>query len=189
MENASLPRRMGRIDRMATTPNLILCLALILSSVLMDCSTTPQRSTVAVTPEEGRNAASKQHFKDYLAKCDTNELRCVWFLQDNPRIGMVMTIRLDQETVLTGRDFYGWALQGGDGNRRLSHPQVLTLKQIICNLPPSDKMADFNKSVFTSVRNGKNVEVFQYDRHRCPAIILRVYDIGGGYFETNTATL
>jgi len=110
-------------------PKLILLLALVLSRVLFGCSTTPQRSTVAVTPEEGRNAAAKQHFKDYLAKCDTNEIRCVWFLQNDPRIGMAMTIHLDQETVFIVRDVYGHALQGGDGDRRLAHSQVLTLKK------------------------------------------------------------
>ena len=132
-----------------------------------------------------QDAAAKRYFEHYLANCDTNAINCLWFLQNQPGIGMVMTIHLDQETVFTVRDVYNWALQGGDGTRRLTHSQVLTLKQIIGNLPASDKNADFNKSVFISIRNGEKVEVFQYDRRHAPAIVQRIYDIGGGYLETN----
>ncbi|HEV7926700.1 MAG TPA: hypothetical protein VGR14_15180, partial [Verrucomicrobiae bacterium] len=65
---------------------------------------------------------------------------------------------------------------------------VLNLKQIISLLPRSDEKADRHTSVFISMRNGKNVEVFQYDRHHVPCNVQRIYDVGGGYFETNTDT-
>jgi hypothetical protein len=135
---------------------------------------------VGFTAQKKGNAAVKQYFTDYLVKCDTNEIRSVWFLQSNPRIGMEMTINLESGAVFTGRDVYNWALQGVDINRRLSHFQVLTLKQITSNMPPSDTNADFARSVFTSVRYGKNVDVFQHGRHRPLAIVQRIYDIGGG---------
>jgi len=68
----------------------------------------------------------------------------------------------------------------------MNHPQLLTLRKIIGDLPASDENAIFNKSVFVAIRNGKNVKVFQYDRQHTPAIVQRIYDIGGGYFETST---
>jgi hypothetical protein len=173
-------------DAVSMKPKLILCLALVLSGISFGCSTAAKHSTVVVT--SGPAAGAKRYFEDYLVHCDTNAINCLWFLQNDPRIGMVMTIHLDQETVFTVRDFYGHAEQSFE-TRRLSHPQVLTLKQIISNLPPSDKKADFNKSVLISIRNGKNAEVFQYDRHHTSAIIQRIYDIGGGYLETNTVAL
>ena len=129
---------------------------------------------------------AKQYFRDYLVNCETNGMNCLWFLQSNLGIGMVMTIHLDQETVFTVRDVYNWALQGGDGTRRLTHSQVLTLKEIITNLPASNTNAGFNNSVFVSVRNGGKAEVFQYERQHIPPIIQRIYDIGGGYLETNS---
>jgi len=169
----------------AVKTKILLCLSLVLSSISFGCSTAGRPPTAAVA--DRRAAEAKRHFEDYLVHCDTNAINCLWFLQNDPRIGMEMTIHLDQETVFTVREFHDHAEQSFE-TRRLSHPQVLTLKQIISNLPPSDKKAEFNKSVFFSMRNGKNVEVFQYDRHHVPCNVQRIYDIGGGYFETNTDT-
>ena len=129
-----------------------------------------------------RDEEAKAYFKDYLAKCGTNEIRCLCFLQDNPRIGMVMTINLNEESVTTAREVYNWADQSFE-TRKLSHSQILNLKKIISSLPASDKNADFNKSVFVSIWNGKAVEVFQYDRQHVPGIVQRIYDIGGGYLN------
>jgi hypothetical protein len=59
---------------------------------------------------------------------------------------------------------------------------VLSLQKISAELPPSDLTVKFGKAVFVSVwRNGK-VEVFHYNRQHPPAVIRRIYDIGGGYF-------
>jgi hypothetical protein len=55
----------------------------------------------------------------------------------------MMTIYLDRETVFTVRDVYNWAHQAAK-TRTLSHSQVLTLEQIITNLPPSDTNSDFS---------------------------------------------
>jgi hypothetical protein len=107
----------------------------------------------------GLKRDAKQYFKNYLDNCETNGMNCLWFLQSNPKIGMVMTIHLDQGTVFTERDVYNWAHQNS-GTRRLTHPQVRTLKEIITNLPASNTNAGFNDSVFVSVRNAGKVEVF-----------------------------
>jgi hypothetical protein len=131
-------------------------------------------------------AGAEQYFKQYLATCDTDEIRCLWFLQDNPHIGMVMTVNLRNYTVYTVRDVYNWAEQSSE-TRKLSHPQVVTLKQIVNGLPPSGKNAGFDRSVFVSIRKGSQTEVFQYDRRHAPTVIQRIYDIGGGYFYSGKA--
>jgi hypothetical protein len=122
-----------------------------------------------------------KHFQEYLAQCGTNEIRCVWFLQDKPNVGMVMTLNLQQESVYTVREVYNWALQNSE-TRKLTHPQVLSLQKISGELPPSDSTAEFARAVSVSVRRGGKVDVFRYNRQHAPAVIQRIYDIGGGYF-------
>jgi hypothetical protein len=161
-------------------PKLILGLALGLSGSLVGCSSAIRHSGAVAAPKQDEGAEG--YFKDYLGKCDTNEIRCLWFLQDNPKIGMVMTINLNQESVSTARDVYNWAVQSL-AIRQLSHSQILNLEKIISSLPASDKNTEFNQSVFVSLRNGNQVKIFQYNRQYAPAIIQRIYDIGGGYFE------
>jgi hypothetical protein len=164
---------------------IILCLALILGGISFGCSTAPRLSADPI--KSRRDAEAKQFFDDYLMHCETNAINCLWFLQNNPRIGMKMTIHLDQATVTTERDVYNWATQY-EGTRQLTYSQGLTLKQIISHLPRSDEKADRNTSVFISMRNGNNVDLFQCDRRHVPCNIQRIYDIAGGYFETNTDT-
>lgn len=133
---------------------------------------------------------AQRYFDNYLHQCGTNEIRCFWFLDNNPRVGMAMTINLEQQTVFTVRDVYDWAEQAAH-TRPLSYSQVLTLKQIINDLPPSETNSDFSRSLLISKRNGDKTEVFQYDRRHIPPAVPRIYDIGGGYLEpslTNDAS-
>ena len=95
-----------------------------------------------------------------------------------------MTINLNRESVFTVREVYNWAEQSSE-TRQLTHSQILNLQKIIGNLPASDKNAEFNKSAFVSLRNESQAKIFQYNRQRAPAIIQRIYDIGGGYFEVD----
>ena len=157
---------------------LILCLALVLSGGLLGCSDIAQHSVTAPKQDE----TVKAYFQDYLAKCDTNEIRCLWFLDDKPVVGEVMTINLSKESVFTALEVYSWA-QEGSQVRQLSHSKKLNLEKIIGDLPASDKNAEFDKSVFISLRNGSQTKIFQYNRQYVPAIIQRIYDLGGGYFE------
>lgn len=136
------------------------------------------------------DSLARRYFDNYLHQCGTNDLRCLWFLDNNPRVGMVMTINLEQQTVYTVRDVYDWAEQAAH-TRPLSDSQVLTLKQIINDLLPSAPNSDFSRSLFVSKRNGDKTEVFQYDRHHIPPAVRRIYDLGGGYLEpslTNNAS-
>jgi hypothetical protein len=127
------------------------------------------------------NAGAIKHFEDYLASCDTNGICCVWFLDDNPNVGMVMTFDVRGETVFTARDVYDWAIQSSE-TRRLTHSQTLSLTTIAEQMPPSDKTVEFDRAVSVSIRREGKVEIFHYDRRHAPAVIQRLYDIGGGYF-------
>lgn len=175
----------------AMKPRLFLCLALVLSIFI--CSPVARGGDTNIvhngnaqhsSPDNAlkQDERAKAYFRDYLTKCGTNEIRCLWFLQDNPGIGMVMTINLNEESVTTAREVYDWATQSFE-TRKLSHSQILNLEKIISSLPASDKNADFNKSVFVSIWNEKGVEEFQYDRQHVPGIVQRIYDIGGGYLN------
>jgi hypothetical protein len=125
-------------------------------------------------------APARHYFENYLSQCGTNEVRCLWFLNDNSSVDMVMTIDLNRETVFTVRDVYDWARQASE-TRTLSHSQVITLRQIINELPSSDTNAEFSSSLFVAKRNGGKTAIFQYDRIRLPPVVRRIYDIGGGY--------
>jgi hypothetical protein len=120
-------------------------------------------------------------FQDYLAKCGTNEIRCLWFLQDNSKTGMMMTLNLQNYTAFTAREVYNWATQASE-THTLTHPQVLSLKEISERMPPSDQDLEFRRTVSVSIRSEGKVQVFHYDRQHAPAVIQRIYDIGGGYF-------
>jgi len=56
-------------------------------------------------------AEAKAHFEMYLADCDIDEIRCVWFLDHQQQSGMVMTINIRKYRVDTVRDVHNWARQ------------------------------------------------------------------------------
>lgn len=140
-----------------------------------------------------QHAASAEEFsaeklsEDYLNACGTNEIRCLWFLDNNPRVGMVMTIDLDRQTVFTVREVYNFAAEAAE-TRTLSHSQVLNLKEMMNALPMPDSDNDFSESVFVSVRSGERTLVFRYNRRYIPPTVRRIYDIAGGYLESSNTT-
>src|SRR5947207_282496 len=83
-----------------------------------------------------------KYFEGFLNGCGTNEIRCIWFLQDQPRVGMVMTLNLSMATVFTAREVYNWATQAS-GNRKLTQPQVVSLHEIMEHMPPSESTVRF----------------------------------------------
>ena len=58
---------------------------------------------------------AKRYYEGYLASCNTNEVRCLWFLQDSSNVGMVMQLNLVDYSVCNYRDLFDHALQGGGG--------------------------------------------------------------------------
>ena len=127
------------------------------------------------------NGQSMAFFKSYLANCAANEIRCIWFLNNEPKVGMVMTIRIRDYSVFTAREVYNWAMQTSE-THSLTHPQVLSLQRIVEQLPPSNEKVEFRRAVSVSVRRAEKVKIVHYDRRRVPAVIQRLYDLGGGYF-------
>jgi hypothetical protein len=127
-----------------------------------------------------------KYFEGFLNGCGTNQIRCLWFLQDQPRVGMVMTLNLPMATVFTAREVYNFATQGSD-NRKLTQPQVVSLQEIIEHMPPSEPTVRFSEAISVSIRRTGNVEVFHYHRTHPPPVIQRLYDIGGGYFYSGNS--
>jgi len=192
------------IGRMATISEIMGCVALVLSGVLAGCSTKPAvtvptsnvdnsslfdeytvstrsatRPKIFATRTVDKRIEAENYFRNYLANCETNAIHCLWFHKNDPTSGAVMTIHLDHEVVFSVTDDYNWAFRV-HAPQKLTYSQAMTLRQITRDLPASEKNADFDKSVFISKRNGKNVEVYQYDRSHAPAVVQRIYDIGGG---------
>jgi hypothetical protein len=122
-----------------------------------------------------------KYFEAFLQGCGTNEIRCLWFLQDQPSIGMVMTFNIPTATVYTAREVYNWATQASD-NRKLTQPQVITLQEVTEKMPPSESTVRFAEAISVAVRRNGNVEIYHYHRIHPPPVIQRLYDIGGGYF-------
>ena len=130
----------------------------------------------------GEDEATVEHFEKYLADCGEHEIRCVWFLDDHPRVGMVMTFDLSKPAVYTVREVFSWAEQNSEA-RKLSHYQELNLRKIIEQMPPSDDKIEFNRAVSISFQREGKVETYRYDRRDVPPAVVRLYDIGGGYLD------
>jgi hypothetical protein len=147
---------------------------LILSGWLCGCSTgKPQPRPV--------HDGARQYFENFLNTCGTNEVRCLWFLQDDPRIGMEMTIHLDNESVDTVRDVYDWAAQGAE-THKLDDVKTMKIQQIISQPPLPDKHSRYACSVFVAINDGGTNKVFQYDRHYTPAAIEELYGVAGACY-------
>jgi len=96
---------------------------------------------------------------------------------------MVMTFDLRNYSVFTMRDIYDWAWQNEE-KRELSLSQVTTLTKLSGELPPSETYVELRRAVSVATRKGNDVQIFRYHRRRAPAIIQRIYDIGGGEFSS-----
>jgi hypothetical protein len=154
---------------------MALCLALVLCGWSSGCSTGESLPMAT-------HGGTRQHFESFLNVNRTNEVRCLWFLQDDPRIGMEMVIHIDDKSAYTVRDVYDWAEQAAE-THRLDDVQVSKIQDITSHLPPSDNNSPYVSSVFISINNGSTNKVFQYDRHYTPAVIRELYDFAGGYIH------
>lgn len=139
---------------------------------------------LAILPLRARAADANDataHFQSYLASCGTNEIRCLWFLNNEPKVGMVMTLNLQQETAFTVREVFNWAYQSSE-THPLTHAQVISLRDLTGKLPGSDPKIEFRHAVSVAVWRNGTPEIYHYDRQHPPAEIQRLYDLGGGYF-------
>ena len=127
-----------------------------------------------------------RYFKDYLSKCPENEIRCLWFLDDHIKVGMVMSIDLQKENVYMVRDVYEWAKQNA-GTRGLNHSQVVAAKEVLPLLPPGVEKVLFGKGIHLSFWREGKLQMVTYDRGAAPIVLQRLYDIGGGYLDCTYA--
>jgi hypothetical protein len=108
---------------------IILCLAFVLSGGLFGCATKPEPKNYL------EDYLTNLNFKSYLTNCGTNQIRCVWFENNLPNLGEVMTFYLRDEMVFTASDDYDNEMKNGsirdDDTRKLTHPQMLNLEKII----------------------------------------------------------
>jgi len=134
------------------------------------------------TAGEATDEAGRRYFSEYLANCPASKIRCVWH-SGSYGAGQIMEIDLKNYTVFTDSKVINWADQN-TGTRKLSHPQIITLKEIIDKMPPSTDSDQLLKCVFISFQHDSKVEIRRYLRSELPRDIQRIYDIGGDYIET-----
>ena len=125
-----------------------------------------------------------KYFEDYLANCGANEIRCIWFSGTNVNVGMLMSFDLRDHSVFTARFVYNNSVQTSE-TRKISEAQILSLRKIAQQMPPSERAVEPSQTVSVSIWREGGVDVFHYDRHHAPTVIERLYDIGGGYFSAD----
>ena len=157
---------------------LLLCFLLVLSGGWTGCT------TIDGQPLKSSAADARQYFQTYLDQCAEDEVRCLWFLQDDPRIGMEMTLKLRTKTVETARDHY---LRSRDQltEHTLDDLDIRQIGQIISHLPPPDASSPYGSTLFVAVRNGGATRVSAYDRHFSPGGVRELYRIAGAYFYSD----
>jgi hypothetical protein len=139
----------------------------------------PASESKAGAPEQEKSEA---YFTSYLRGCKAGEIRCLYFLHDDGRIGMVMTIDLRTGSVYTAREVYDWATQGAE-TRQISRARTKLLEGLIAPMQPSEAKVSFSRSLFVAIRWGDNTQIYQYARQDPPLVVHRIYDVSGGYLE------
>ena len=130
------------------------------------------------------DAGAIKHFDEYLAACPKDEIRCVWFLNGNVRIGMVMQLNMSTHETTTVREVHNWAHQSHE-TRKLSHPQIETLKTLADEMPDSASANSRVDLVYIAYFANDSVAIKKYLRRELPREVQRFYDIGGGYIDTS----
>ena len=105
-----------------------------------------------------------------------NEILMSWFLDGNPRIAMICTADLSTSKVMSYRDVYDWAIQASE-THELRHPQLLTLRKLVKNLPPSAKTPELKNLLLVSVVEKGQAKTYVYNRLALPQNVIRLCDI------------
>ena len=133
---------------------------------------------------QGSDTEAVKHFDEYLAACPKDEIRCVWFLNGNVRVGMVMQLNMSKYETTTVREVHDWAHQN-QKTRKLSHPQIETLKALAAEMPDSASANSRVDLVYIAYFANDSVAIKKYLRRKLPREVQRIYDIGGGYIDTS----
>ncbi len=130
-----------------------------------------------------KDAEREAYFRAYLAACGPNEVRCVWFLNNDIGAGMKMTLNLQNGAVDTARDVFEFAEENQlHVPGKLSPSDLAAVRQIIATLPPSQDIFPMAACVCLAAQVDGKVKTFQYNLIAPPAPILRLYKLGGGNF-------
>ncbi|QIF02075.1 hypothetical protein [Roseimicrobium sp. ORNL1] len=119
------------------------------------------------------------YFKKYLSDCPETQIRCLWFLRDSIRIGMVMTMDLREDTVYTVRDVFDHARQNSQ-TREMSYAQTVTAEELLPSLPDTTPDVPFAEGLHISFWRDKKLHTVTYSKKATPLLIQRLYDVGGG---------
>lgn len=120
-----------------------------------------------------------EHFTGYLSKCPENEIRCLWFVGNSIRVGMIMQIQIEESKVSTVREVFNWALQNAK-TREMSHYQLVVAKELLPGLPASTPGVPFAEGLHISFWHGKKLHTVTYSKKAAPLLVQRLYDVGGG---------
>ncbi|RBP36650.1 hypothetical protein DES53_11689 [Roseimicrobium gellanilyticum] len=131
--------------------------------------------------------ANFRYFKSYLSECPENEIRCLWFLGNHIRVGMVMTINLRERTVYTVREVYNRGRQSSR-TRHLGPYHTDEARDLLPELPPSAPYVGFAEGVHVACRREDEVRIMTYSKSATPFVVRRLYDLGGGASDFVTAT-
>jgi hypothetical protein len=142
-------------------------------------------------PSEAANLLSayprSQAFAENVAwhkHVGNNEIRMSWFLGGDPGVAMVCTADLAANKVTTSREVHDHASQSSK-TRELSDAQVLTLNNLIKNLPPSAKGPELKNLILVSVVEKGQAKTYLYDRLNLHQDIVRLHDLTGAYLSTD----
>ena len=154
---------------------------LIVSAIIALCLTPAlgQNTEPMFAAHPERSELNIEYFKEYLSKCPEHEIRCLWFLGGDPKVGMVMTLDLKLYSVYTVRDVFDWAKQNGE-KRRLSEAQLHTASSLRSALPAGSDGVEFGKGLHISFWSDGRLQQRTYDRTSVPSMVRRLYDLGGG---------
>ena len=149
--------------------------AVVLGLALAGCST--------VNPP-GHPAAARQYYADYLQQCGKGEIRCLWFLQDDPRLGMELTLDLDTHKTEAVRDpFQGQREEMS--HFELDDLEVSEINRLLSHLPAAEASAPYGSTIFLARRVEGAIRVWQYNRHYPPGEVRALFNLTNTYFYSD----
>lgn len=147
-------------------------------------STSSTSTLVAPVPEALHDSPAFRANLGWHRAGKTNEIRMSWFLKGDLGTSMLCTADLSKYEVMTVREVHDWAHQNYK-TRKLSHAQVLTLRNIAKALPKSIQPTQVDNIVIVSVGEAEDRKLHIYDRFSLPRDIVRIYDVTGAWISTD----
>lgn len=166
----------------AIMPRNLSCLFVALSLGLLPANAEQPAAAAATTDQTNADHFREPlaYYKYYLESCREQDIRCLWFLNDNIKVGMVMALNLRQSQVKTFRHVFAWAMQDEE-ERKLSHTQTTALESLLPQLPQAPEVkTEFAQGLHIAFWKAGKPCLISYPKHAVPRLVQRLYDIGGG---------